>query len=67
MLTEYFSARHSERLRRGPVGSLLDGFTDWLAGRGYLPTVIQEKVRDTVHFAAWTLSEGPWSRIRPET
>jgi site-specific recombinase XerD len=36
----------------------LDGFTDWLAGRGYLPTVIQEKVRDTVHFAAWTLSEG---------
>ena len=58
MLTNYFTACHIERLRQGPAGSHLDGFTAWLAGHGYLPTSIQDKVRDAVRFAAWGVSEG---------
>lgn len=58
MLTDYFTARHSERLRGGAMGSHLDGFTDWLEGRGYLPTIVQRKVRDAVRFATWAVSEG---------
>jgi len=54
MLTDCYKAPYMmERLRSGPAGPYLDGFTDWLSARGYKRSVIHFYVCGADKFSAW--------------
>ena len=54
MLTTYFKAAHClKRLRSGPAGPFIDGFTEYLEKAGYARRVICIYLRDVSHFSLW--------------
>ncbi|MFC1474953.1 tyrosine-type recombinase/integrase [bacterium] len=59
MLTNYYTDPHRvEQLRSGPVGPYQDGFTAWLAKRGYKRSVIRTCARCASNFSDWLCDEG---------
>lgn len=54
MLSDYIiNIRSQEQLRHGIAGAYLDGFTDWLAGRGYGCATIRTYLWAAARFATW--------------
>ena len=45
------------RLRAGPLAPDLDGFADWLATTGYVPSTVKLKLGTVSRLGAWLLPE----------
>lgn len=67
MLTTYFTRRTTQaRYYAGPVGPHVDGFTRWLAQRGYQRKCIRQRLPGAVQLATWMQTQGyPLSALSP--
>ena len=55
--TFHLSSTSRLRSRAGPLAPDLDGFADWLATAGYVPSSVKLKLGTVCHLGAWLLPE----------
>ena len=55
--TFHLSSTSRLRSRAGPLAPDLDGFADWLATAGYVPSSVKLKLGTVSHLGAWLLPE----------
>jgi len=67
MLTTYFTRQTTQaQYYAGPAGPYLDGFTHWLAQRGYRRKCIRQRLPGAVQLATWTQTMGcPLASLSP--
>ncbi len=59
MLTTYFKLPSTQTAYySGPAGPYLDGFSDWLAQRGYRPETISHRLHGAAQFGHWVQRTG---------
>ena len=52
------SAMSGTRRKAGRLGSEVEGYRDWLAGRGYAPSTVRNMLKDLGQVGRWLSAEG---------
>ncbi len=59
MLTTYFKHPTTQTAYySGPAGPYLDGFSDWLAQRGYQHETVRHRLHGAAQFGSWVQATG---------